>query len=762
MNDSEKRFALQLLRGEVKPKSYDWQPYARVALDVPAAQLGASLFDYALAPELAGVVQAGTWVVVPWGRARRVGLVIELADRSEIEAARVKPVLDVLRDAPLLPPQWFALLRFAAGYYHRGLGEVALPAVPKLLRALPGARARGSVFVRARERFLADPRDAGVAGRGRDASPAPALNAAQRAALEALLAGEGFAVHLLHGITGSGKTEVYLHWLAAVLARDATRQVLLMVPEIALTPQLAAQVAARFPAQQVAVLHSDLADGERAAHWLAAVEGRARVVIGTRLSVLAPLPALAAIVVDEEHDASYKQQEGVRYSARDLAIVAASQRGVPVVLGSATPSLESWLAARRGRYRLLALPDRIGEARLPQVDRVDLRGKKLRCDLAPESIEAIGETLARGEQVLVFINRRGYAPVLTCEVCGWLSRCVNCSAYRVMHRIGRASRPAGSAGGSLARDGTARDGPARGGPSRYRLVCHHCGAEQAVPHACPDCGNVDLKALGRGTQRLEESLAELFPGRRIARLDRDVARTRGAAQKVIAAAHAGEVDILVGTQMLAKGHDFRGLTLVVAIDGDAGLFSSDFRAPERLFATLMQVAGRAGRAERDPASGGAGASRMIVQTRFPDHPLFEYLSRHDYAGFADAQLAERREVGLPPYRFQALLRADAPALADALGFLARAKEAGCLLQASAVPIAGAAGAHDGGPGIDAVALLDPVPMAMSRLAGRERAQLLVESAARRPLHRFLEAWLPVLREIPGAVRWQLDVDPLEI
>ena len=741
VNDSEKRFALQSLRREVKPKSHDCRPYARVALDVPAAQLGASLFDYALTPELAGTVQAGTWVIVPWGRARRV----------------------VLRDAPLLPPQWFALLRFTAGYYHRGLGEVALPAVPKLLRALPGARARGSVFVRARERFPADPRDAGAP---RPRSAAPALNAAQRAALDALLAAAGFAVHLLHGITGSGKTEVYLHWLAAVLARDATRQGLLMVPEIALTPQLAAQVAARFPAEQLAVLHSDLADGERAAHWLAAVEGRARVVIGTRLAVLAPLLALAAIVVDEEHDASYKQQEGVRYSARDLAIVAASQRGVPVVLGSATPSLESWLAARRGRYRLLALPDRVGEARLPRVDRVDLRGKKLRCDLAPESIEAIGETLARGEQVLVFINRRGYAPVLTCEVCGWLSRCANCSAYRVMHRIGRAPRPAGSAGGSLAHDGAARDGLARGGPSRYRLVYHHCGAEQAVPHACPDCGNVDLKALGRGTQRLEESLAELFPGRRIARLDRDVARTRGAAQKVIAAAHAGDVDILVGTQMLAKGHDFRSLTLVVAIDGDAGLFSSDFRAPERLFAILMQVAGRAGRAERGSASDGADASRMIVQTRFPDHPLFEYLSRHDYAGFADAQLAERREVGLPPYRFQALLRADAPALADALGFLARAKEAGCLLQASAAPAAptptGAAGAHDDGPGTAAVALLDPVPMAMSRLAGRERAQLLVESAARRPLHRFLEAWLPALREIPGAVRWQLDVDPLEI
>ncbi|MGD9946333.1 MAG: primosomal protein N', partial [Burkholderiaceae bacterium] len=662
-----------------------------------------------------------------------------LSSQAEVEVERIRPLREPLADEPVLPAAWLNLVGFAADYYHRGLGEVALPAIPKLLRTPPPARARGSVFARARQRFAAD---AAVQGTDRGPAPArapvPALTCAQQQALAALLSVDSFAAFLLHGITGSGKTEVYLHWLAEALARDGQSQVLLLVPEIALTPQLAAQVAARFPEQRLAVLHSDLADGDRAAHWLAAVEGRARVVIGTRLAVLAPLPSLAAIVVDEEHDPSYKQQEGVRYSARDLAIAAAAQRRIPVLLGSATPSLESWHAARRERYRLLELNDRIGNARLPTVDIIDLRRKTLRHELAPASVEAIADTVARGEQALVFINRRGYAPVLSCESCGWLSRCDDCSAYRVLHRLGPAARGA-----------------------RYQLICHHCGAEQAVPRACPDCGNVDLKPLGRGTQRLEEGLAELFAGRRIARLDRDVARRRGAAQQVLDAAHAGEVDILVGTQMLAKGHDFRRLTLVVAVDCDGALFSSDFRAPERLLATLMQVAGRAGR--------DASASRVIVQTRFPDHPVFDFLARHDYAGFADAQLSERREVGLPPYRYQALLRAEAGTQDEAIAFLVQARMAGAALLARP-RASGSTGGTDvtarlaasRGAGDEPVVLLDPVPMAMSRLAGRERAQLLIEAAARPPLHRFLAAWLPALRQIRTSVRWQLDVDPIEI
>ncbi len=713
--------------------------FARVALDVPAAQLGSPLFDYSIDTRLHPGASIGAWVVVPWGRTRRVGLIAEVAAHSDFDPARVKPIEAVIDDAPVLPRSWFESVQFAARYYHRGVGEVALPAIPKSMRTPPTARTtRASAFARARKRFdeIAPARDVrspdtlGPEAPSRNGMP-PVLGDAQRRALDTLRASQGFAVHLLHGVTGSGKTEVYLHWLADVLARDAHAQVLLLVPEIALTPQLAAQVAGRFPAERIAVLHSDLADAERAAHWLAAVEGRARVVIGTRLAVLAPLPALAAIVVDEEHDASYKQQEGVRYSARDLAIAAASQRDAPIVLGSATPSLESWLAARRGRYTLSSLPERISGARLPGLQCVDLRGQKLRHSLTPAAIEAIEGALQRKEQALVFVNRRGYAPVLACAACGWISRCDACSAYRVLHRIGAA------------------------GAAHYRLVCHHCTAQQRVPRSCPECGNVDLEALGRGTQRIEEGLAELFPARRIARLDRDVARRRGAAQRVLDAAHAGEVDILVGTQMLAKGHDFRRLTLVVALDSDGGLFSSDFRAPERLFATLMQVAGRAGR--------GASESRVIVQTRFPDHPLFGYLKRHDYAGFADSQLGERREVGLPPYRYQALLRAEATKLVDAIAFLERAKHAaGERPGPRPASSEGGANANADVAADGDVTLFDPVPMAMSRLAGRERAQLLIEAKRRVALHRFLDGWLPALRALQTNVRWQLDVDPLEI
>ena len=708
---------------------------ACVALDVP----GSGGFDYAVAAALAEHLRPGAWVLVPWGKARRIGVVMSLSGHTEVPPERLREVAALLDEAPPPDEQWLALAAFAARYYHRGIGEVLLPSIPKLLRTVPAARARGSVFARARKRApVAAAEVAAQAGvgamAGSSAGPATgitddpatgiaanstaeaiALTDSQRAALDALTACTGFAVHLLHGVTGSGKTEVYLRWIAHLLAQRADAQVLLLVPEIALTPQLFGQIAGRFADEPVAVLHSGLADGDRAAQWLAVAEGRVRLVVGTRLAVLTPLPGLSGIVVDEEHDASYRQQEGVRYSARDLAVALASQRGVPVVLGSATPSLESWLAAHRGRYRLLPMPERAGGGALPRLRIVDPRGRKLQHSLAPEVVEALGEALGRGEQSLVFINRRGFAPVLTCESCGWLSRCDNCSAYRVLHRLDL--RPAA-------------------GPSRYRLVCHHCSAETAVPRACPDCGNVDLTPLGRGTQRLEEGLQQLFPGARIARLDRDVARRRNAARDIIDAAHAGDVDILVGTQMLAKGHDFRRLTLVAAIDPDGGLYSSDFRAPERLFAVLMQVAGRAGRS--------GAASRVIVQSRFPGHPLFAALARHDYAGFADAQLAERRESRLPPFVFQALLRAEARTLDAALDFLAQAK-------ALARP--------DEAQG---TTLFDPVPMPLMRLAGRERAQLLLEADSRAALHAFLDRWLAELDAVRTPVRWQLEVDPLEI
>ncbi len=426
--------------------------FARVALDIP----GADGFDYGMAPEQAQRVREGSWVLVPWGSGRRIGLVVELRTESPVPESKLRMLIDVIDDAPAADGHWLALLRFAAGYYHRTIGEVALPAIPKLLRTPPAPRARGSVFARARARgaesagastpgsvarararagpdaTVASP--PGDAPRTPDAVEPPELTAAQLAAVDVLRAARGFAVHLLHGVTGSGKTEVYLHWLAQVLAARPDAQVLLLVPEIALTPQLIRQIVARFAGEPVAVLHSELPDGERAAHWLAAADGRVRVVVGTRLAVLTPLPRLAAIVVDEENDASYKQQEGVRYSARDLAVVLAQQRDVPVVLGSATPSLESWLAAKRGRYRLLSMPERVGGGVLPALHVVDPRGRQLRHGLTPETREAIEGAIAQGAQALVFLNRRGYAPVLGCEACGWVSQCKACSAYRVLHR----------------------------------------------------------------------------------------------------------------------------------------------------------------------------------------------------------------------------------------------------------------------------------------------------------------------------------------
>ena len=688
--------------------------YLRVALDVPIAPW----FDYLAPADVEPAVAPGDWVLVPWGRGRKVGIVIGVSDSPGIAADRIRPIAGRLDEAPSAPPGWLELVEFAARYYHRHPGEVMLPAVPKLLRTPPSARARKeSAFGRARGRFVshgaAPPASAGTAG-------PPALTPAQAAALAAIEESDGFATFLLHGVTGSGKTEVYLRFTERLLAADPKAQVLVLVPEIALTPQLADRIRERFPREPIAVLHSGLPEGERAANWLAVADGRARILVGTRLSVLAPIPALAGIVVDEEHDPSYKQQEGVHYSARDLAVMLASQRGIPVVLGSATPCAETWHAARSGRYRLLTLPERASGAPAPRTEVIAIDRDMPPDGLAAPSRAAIAEVLADGGQAMVFLNRRGYAPVLACGQCGWLSRCEDCSACRVLHR----RRPG-----------------APGAP-RFRLVCHHCGGEQAVPRQCPGCGDADLRPLGRGTQRLEEALAESFPDARIARLDRDVARRRGAAQAMLDAVHEGEVDLLVGTQMLAKGHDFRRLRLVVVADPDGALFAADFRAPERLFATLMQVAGRAGRFAHD--------GRVIVQTRFPGEPLFASLLAHDFEGFADRLLAERREAGLPPFGHQALLRAEAAIAEDAIGFLAAARNALLDLLADQPELAAQ------------VRCYDPVPMPLARLAGRERAQLLVESDARPALHRVLSIWWRALDALPARARWQLEVDPAEI
>jgi primosomal protein N' (replication factor Y) len=744
---------------KVNSDPVDRASIARVALDVPIAPW----FDYRVADDQRGRLASGDWVRVPWGKGERVGLVVGLADATGVPEARLRTVLERLEDAPALPDHWLENLQFASTYYHRGIGEIVLPSIPKAFRIAARKNAKLSAFARARKRSpqpltaaagtgaetivaaadrsedfprycgseppmaIADP-PAEQAGRcANDVPIGRALSEAQQAALGALSASRGFSVTLLHGVTGSGKTEVYLRWFEALLQADPGAQLLLMVPEIALTPQLARLVRHRFGPQDVVVLHSEIAEAERARAWLAAADGRSRVVIGTRLAVLTPLPGLAAIVVDEEHDPSYRQQDGVHYSARDLAIAAARAADVPVVLGSATPSLESWRAARRGKYRLLTMPARVGESVLPSIELIDARAGKSASALAPQALAALEATLAAGEQALVFINRRGYAPVISCEACGWVSRCDHCSAWRVLHR--QKSTIASEAGGVGA---VARPAPA------YRLQCHHCGQSVAPPRACPDCGNIGLAAIGRGTQRIEEELAGRFPEGRIARLDRDVAQRRGAAQHVIQSFLDGSVRLLVGTQMLAKGHDFQRLSLVVVVDGDAGLYSADFRAPERLFATLMQVAGRAGRDAR--------SSRVLIQTRFPEHPLFAHLRAHDYPGFADRQLEERRAAGMPPFGHHALLRADATAIEEALAWLDEARSLGEELLA----------------GRSDPQIFDPVPMAMQRLKGRERAQLLVEARSRNALHAFLERWLERLRHERSTISWQIEVDPAEI
>jgi primosomal protein N' (replication factor Y) len=522
---------------------------------------------------------------------------------------------------------------------------------------------------------------------------------------------------LLHGVTGSGKTEVYLQAAERALARG--RQVLMLVPEINLTPQLLARVEQRFPARRVVALHSALTPAQRLRTWLLAHLGEADVVLGTRLAVFASLPRLGLIVVDEEHDASYKQQEGARYSARDLAVYRGRLERVPVVLGSATPALETWQHVATGRYQRLEMAHRIGGAVLPRVRVFDMNTVprtpgQVPPALAAPVLQALHERLARGEQSVVFLNRRGYAPVLHCLDCGWQSECAHCSAWRVFHKLDRTLR------------------------------CHHCGLTEPVPRACPTCGNLDIQPVGRGTERLAEQLAHELPTARIVRLDADATRGKGALESALAAVHAGEVDIVVGTQMVAKGHDFRRVTLVVAVNPDTALFSSDFRAGERQFALLMQAAGRAGRAAEQETPG-----EMWLQTWHPRHALYAALRVHDYAAYAEQLLRERRSAGLPPFSHLALLRAEARDANVAQAFLHRAAEV-----AAAMPEA------------EGAMVYPPVPPTVARVAGIERMQMLIESASRTRLQRLLSAWLPLLqaqrREFKGLARWAVDVDPVAI
>ncbi len=708
-----------------------------VLVQTPAhSQIGGSLTylsEQALAP--------GTLVRVPLGKRETLGVVLADAAGAKpaLDAGKLRPISGVLDGIEPLSTHWQQLVTFAATYYQRSGGEVALAALPPQLRDMSTVQ-----LVRRLKRQPVP---------NRPNVPEPPSKASLALTPEQATVIAQFDQHagpfLLFGATGSGKTEVYLHCVQQLFIRDPSAQAIVMVPEINLTPQLEQRFKARFHDQFGAIdsddavvsMHSGMTNPQRFKSWLAAHRGNARIVLGTRMAVFASLPNLKLIVVDEEHDPSYKQQEGARYSARDLAIYRGRLEGAKVMLGSATPSLESWHhsrpAAEGGRYLRLHMPSRIGEGRditgqLPTVRRVDMNHQPKKAVISPPLLAAIEARVARGEQSMVFLNRRGYAPVLSCTACDWKSECPHCSAYRVFHKIDRSLR------------------------------CHHCGYAEHVPRACPECGNVDIQPVGRGTERLEEHLAELLTSvrrpnsvsvlypegepLRIVRIDADSTRQKGDLEKQLARVHSGEVDVLVGTQMIAKGHDFRRITLVAAINPDGALFSSDFRAPERLFSLLMQAAGRAG---RDATV--SGQSEMWLQTFHPKHPLFEALKRHDYPAFAEAQLAERRQAMMPPFSFQALVRAEAREQAIAQDFLTAAGMA-----ANALPEA------------PFVTIYPCVPMSIQRVANVERAQMLIESPSRAHLQRFLTAWQAVLhatRALPvgkGLIRWAVDVDPLAI
>jgi primosomal protein N' (replication factor Y) len=725
-----------------------------VALDTPLRRL----FDYLPARDAGHPPGPGRRVRVPFGRQRLVGVIHSHADHSDLPRDKLKPILEVIDAEPVLDARVLELLEFSAQYYHHPLGEVIAAALPKLAREGAASRAVSerwsasaagtsalaeNALARApRQRELLEALVAadGVAteslaerfvdwrtpmralvARGFATSSefvagpcaldpelireaGPALSPEQAVAVNAIdAAAPRFAPFLLYGITGSGKTEVYLHATEHALRRG--RRALVLVPEIGLTPQLVARFRSRFTVP-VAVLHSALTDSERLSAWRQCVSGEARVVLGTRSAVFAPISELGLVIVDEEHDASFKQHEsGFRYSARDLAIFRAQRAGVPIVLGSATPSLETLQNVATGKFAQLSLPRRAGQALPPRAAVIDLREHAVRQGLSTPAVEAIQRHLADDGQVLVYINRRGYSPTLACTACGWIAPCRDCDARLTVHL------------------------------AASRLRCHHCGADAPLPEHCPQCG-YEVRHVGQGTERVEETLAGLFPGMAIARLDRDVVRKRGDLESVVNRVASGEARILVGTQMVTKGHDFPNVTLVVVLNADQGLFSTDFRAPERVAQTIIQVAGRAGR--------GTKAGEVLIQTEYPDHPLLKSLLAEGYDGFARIALAEREAAGWPPFAHVAALRASATELPAAVNFLREARQV-----ARRVPD---------------VKLLGPAPAAMARRAARYHAQVLIEARERAPLHRLLGEWLPKVEQIktPRDLRWSLDIDPLEL
>ncbi|WP_425325921.1 primosomal protein N' [Neisseria shayeganii] len=720
-------------------------PYCQVALNVPLSKL----FTYAVPHDLT----AGTRVAVPFAGRTLAGIVWGMTDTPDVAEEKILPVKHIFAQEPPLPENWRELMAFTARYYHYPLGQTVFTALPAGLRqakpcsvpepplyyalnaagraqtapthkrqaALWQALRSGSLTARAAKRL--HPQAAALLAKWQAAGwltvhadtlqwavrpTAQTLNPQQQAAADAVVAADGFSPFLLFGITGSGKTEAYFEMMAAALARG--KQVLFLLPEINLTPQLLARLQQRFADVPTAVLHSQTAAGERSQGYLKALLGQARLIVGTRLAVFTPLPDLGLVIVDEEHDASFKQDSELRYQARDLALWRAQQAGCAVVLGSATPSLESWYKAQSGRYTLLTLPERArAESRLPDIRLLDVRREALEHGFSAAAIKLLQENHAAGGMSMVYLNRRGFAPAIFCGDCGHLFGCPHCSAKMVLHQRSR------------------------------QLRCHHCGHITPVPRRCPDCGNQDLTAVGFGTQRAEDLLRQAVPQAQVVRVDRDSTSRKDDWADLYRRIDAGSIDILVGTQMLAKGHDFARLNLVVVLNADGSLYSADYRAPERLFAELMQVAGRAGRA-------GPGG-RVLIQTQLPEHRVYQALLQQDYAAFADGELAERAAYGLPPFAYAAAVRADAPLMADALAVLQQAADA-------VLPVLP-----------ESVQCLGPVPMLMARLAGRERAQVFLESPDRKALHRALSAWQEAVQAAAktcAACRWSVDVDPLDM
>lgn len=717
-------------------------------------------FDY-LPPEdwPTGTIEPGMRVLVPFGRRRVTGVVLATQQAPRVANGRLRPVATVLDRRPILPRTLLRVLLWASDYYHYPIGEVVASALPALLRRGRDARSairfawrptelgRGThpesldraprqaelltLLQRHPEGLTPDElssalenwqrvsgplSDKGLIERverdclrttgNRSVSVPPKLNSSQSTAVSTITEARGFAPYLLEGITGSGKTEVYMGVIEAAVRRH--RQALVLVPEIGLTPQLMARFRARFPEHPIAVLHSGLSDSERLCAWQSAAEGKAPIVVGTRSAVFVPLARPGLIIVDEEHDLSFKQQEGFRYHARDVAVVRARDERIAVVLGSATPSLESLHNANRGSYGHIHLPERAGSAKPPQIGLIDVRHQRLDEGLSERLIERVSQHLGRDAQVLLFINRRGFAPTLMCHECGWIARCQRCDANLTVHARER------------------------------RLRCHHCGAERSIDRQCPDCGSSDLLALGQGTERLETALLRRFPDSGVVRIDRDTTRRKGAMAERLAEVREGHHRILIGTQMLAKGHHFPQVTLAVIVDIDQGLFSADFRAPERMAQLVVQVAGRAGRSERP--------GEMMIQTHHPDHPLLRTLIDHGYPAFAEAALEERRAAGLPPFASLALVRAEATQPEPPVRFLESARRA-----------LGTAGASE-------VEILGPVAAPMELRAGRYRAHLLLRASRRPALQDLLRRSLPTLLELREArrVRWSIDVDPMEM